>query len=372
MGYAKKSPAYLVYHPTLHSVREYRCVKFLNHSDDCPEASPEGSHTPPRETLEVETEKTGPEEPVDAPATDTDQDNQSTEIPDNIRCSHREKRKPTYLDDYVQVANGEEVTVDYCYKAVMGIPRTYHEAMKCPDSKRWQGAMESEIQALRDHGTYELTPLPSNKKAVGGKWVYTLKESADGMTMHKARYVAKGYSQTEGVDYQEIFSPIATLASVRMTIQLAVQYDMQISQMDVKTAYLNAPIDCEVHVEQPEGYAQGKSSNLVWKLKKSLYGLKQSGRNWNVVLNQHLVSHAFKQSLVDPCLYTKKSVNTLLIALVWVDDILLAATSEKELSETKKLLMSSFQMKDLGQVSHFLGMQFIFNPDCIQIRICTS
>ena len=130
--------------------------------------------------------------------------------------------------------------------------------------------------------THTLTPLPSGKQAVGRRWVYTIKECANGSKSYKARFVAKGYSQKEGLDYyHETFAPTAQLTSVRVVMQLAAQNGLMLHQMDIKTAYLNAPIDCEIYLEQPEGF-EAKTENgeqLFCRLNKSLYGLKQSGRN---------------------------------------------------------------------------------------------
>ena len=154
---------------------------------------------------------------------------------------------------------------------------------------------------------FDLSKLEKGKSVVGSRWVYaTNLIDADGNVNQKARYVAKGYSQKENVDYMEPFSTTAHMTSVRMLIQIAVNEDMVIHQMDVKTAYLNAPIDCDIHVKQPEGYKvlDDNGAELVWHLKK-LYGLKQSGRNWNNDLNDFLISEGLTQSQADPCVYSK-------------------------------------------------------------------
>ncbi len=212
-----------------------------------------------------------------------------------------------------------------------------------------------------ENDTFEITELPKGKSLIGGKWVYATKLDADGNVKHKARYVAKGYSQKENVDYSETFSPTAHMTSVRMLMQSAVDNDLLVHQMDVKTAYLNAPIDCELYVEQPEGYAvQSKGDGkTVWKLKKSLYGLKQSGRNWNNLLHSHLCSDDFRQSDADPCVYSKTTeVGTLVIVIFWVDDIIIAASNQQVLKSVKESLSEKFKMKDLGELRWFLGIEF--------------
>ena len=164
--------------------------------------------------------------------------------------------------------------------------------------------MEEGIDSLIQNETFTLTTLPDNQSVVGGRWVFTIKESPSMPKTYKARYVARSYSQVKDIDYRETFSPTASLTSVRALMQIAAQYNLTLHQMDVKTAYLNAPIDCEIYLEQPEGETSSNSDKkLVYRLNKSLYGLKQSGRNWNSMLHNYLVENNFMQNEVDHCLY---------------------------------------------------------------------
>ena len=142
------------------------------------------------------------------------------------------------------------------------------------------------------------------------------------------------------------------------------------AQMDVKTAYLNAPIDCELYMEQPEGYERKgpNGEKLVCKLKKSLYGLEQSGRNWNNMLHNYFIQEGFVQSLTDPCVYVKGTETGRVIAIVWVDDIIISASNTAVLKGVKESLMKRFKMKDLGVLSWFLGIQFRCERDCIQVN----
>ena len=155
----------------------------------------------------------------------------------------------------------------------------------------WQEAMENEMKSLTENNTFTVTQLPEGRTSVGGRWVYSVKLGPDAIEKFKARYVAKGYNQVQGLDYHETFAPTARITSLRMLLQIAVQYDLIVHQMDVKTAYLNAPIDCEIYVNQPEGFEieSPDGERLVCKLYKSLYGLKQSGRNWNNFLHTFLI-----------------------------------------------------------------------------------
>ena len=251
------------------------------------------------------------------------------------RYPSRDRARPKYLDGYV---TGEELdnavddaancTVDFCYR-LSNIPKSYQDAISSPEFSKWIEAMNEELDALWDNETFELTPLPEGRTSVGGKWVYAIKLDPNGEEKYKARFVAKGYSQAQGIDYHETFSPTVRITSVRILMQLAIQMGMVVHQMDVKTAYLNAPIDCELYIEQPEGYERKgpNGQKLLCKLKKSLYGLKQSGRNWNCLFHGYLTQERFVQSLDDPCVYVKSTEFGLVIAIVWVDDIIIAGSN---------------------------------------------
>ena len=148
------------------------------------------------------------------------------------------------------------------------------------------------------------------------------------------------------------------MTSIRTTANVVAQHDMVVHQLDVKSAY--PPIDCELYLEPPQDFREGNDNKAVWKLKKSVYGLKQSGRNWNLMLHEYLVEKGFIQSAVDPCLYTRKTGGATVMMLVWVDDILIAGTNEECLDEVKCELKLKFKMSDFGKLSYFLGIEFKF------------
>jgi hypothetical protein len=138
--------------------------------------------------------------------------------------------------------------------------------------------MGEEMESLQLNNTLELVPPPKDHNVVGGRWVYAIKQGSNNEKKFKARFVAKGYSQMEGIDYVETFSPTARITSIRMLMQFAAAEGLIVDQMDVKTAYLNADIDCTVYVEQPEGYCKTDTNGnkLVCRLNKSLYGLNKA------------------------------------------------------------------------------------------------
>ena len=235
------------------------------------------------------------------------------------------------LDDYVTagVIDNGDCSVDYCFRLVMGVPQSFTEAVASSEATEWQSAMEREMTSWRDNYVFEVVNLPEGRYVVKGRWVYTVKDGPNRSEQFKARYVAKGFSQVEGVDYHETFAPTAKMTSIRTMVNVVAQHDMVVHQLDVKSAYLHAPIDCELYLEPPQGFREGNDDKAVWKLKKSIYGLKQSGRNWNLMLHEYLVEKGFSQSAVDPCLYTRKTGDVFVMMLVWVDDILIAGTNEE-------------------------------------------
>ena len=367
VGYDRSSPAYLVYFPQRCEIKKVRCCKFLDkfqenqgHSDNCyVEVEPIEKVTNIPEVTD-QADQAGHQDQIAGQG-------ENDGLQEN-RYPRREHKKPDYLDDYVtQVSFGPE-NLDYCYK-LADIPRTYREAVASPDAAKWQEAMVDEITALKENQTFEYTTLPEGRKTVGGRWVYALKSGPNEENTYKARYVAKGYSQIPGEDYTETFSPTAKMTSVRMALQVAVNEGMLIHQMDVKTAYLNAPIDHEIYIDQPEGFeVQGQNGKpFVCKLKKSLYGLKQSGRNWHNLLHDYLINEGFSQSQADSCVFTKINGQSRTIIVVWVDDLVIATSGETELNELKSSMCQRFKMKDLGTLKWFLGIEFKCTNDEVEM-----
>ena len=373
VGYDRDSPAYLVYFKGTGDIKRVRCVKFTNKFDgskcetdgdidDCDsiETRPVVQNVP---TVSTESDIQSNDLSVST------EDQNIAQTDSDARYPKRIRSRPKHLNDYVLADNSVNFTVHYCYR-MSDIPTSYASAMASVESQNWKSAMEEEMNSLLDNDTFRLTSLPEGKKVVGGRWVYAVKLGPNGEEQFKARYVAKGYSQTQDVDYHEIFSPTARMTSIRMLMQIAVKQGLILHQMDVKTAYLNAPIDCEIYMEQPEGFiSDGENGEkLFWRLQKSLYGLKQSGRNWNNMLHEYLINEKFEQSLVDHCVYTRVTADSKVILLVWVDDIIIAADSILTLTYVKNSLCLRFKMKDIGPLSWFLGIQFICQPDKIELN----
>ncbi|MCQ7056692.1 hypothetical protein M9Y08_18120, partial [Clostridioides difficile] len=175
----------------------------------------------------------------------------------------------------------------------------------------------------------------------------------------KAWLVAKGFTQKEGIDYEETFSPVAMLKSIRILLAIAAHMDYEIWQMDVKTAFLNGSLEENIYMKQPEGFIAKGQEHLVCKLKKSIYGLKQASRSWNIRFDEVIQSYGFNQNPDEQCVYRKADGNVVVFLVLYVDDILLIGNSVKMLSDVRVWLSKQFDMKDLGEAGHILGIKII-------------
>lgn len=236
------------------------------------------------------------------------------------------------------------------------IPKSVSEALQ---DKEWENAMKVEMDALEKNGTWDLVDLPKGKTTVGCKWVFTVKYNADGsLERHKARLVAKGYTQTYGVDYLETFAPVAKMNTVRVLLSLAANLDWSLQQFDVKNAFLHGELEEEIYMDIPPGFGINLKGNKVCKLKKALYGLKQSPRAWFGRFARVMLSMGYKQSQGDHTLFIKHSASGGVTALlVYVDDIIVTGNDEKEKLRLKQQLAEEFEIKELGQLKYFLGIE---------------
>jgi hypothetical protein len=240
------------------------------------------------------------------------------------------------------------------------IPRDWKEAKQNP---KWKEAMLEELKALEKNKTWDLVPFPMDKKVVGCKWVYTVKQNPDGkVERYKARLVAKGYSQTYGIDYDETFAPVAKMSTVRTLISCAAIYDWPLYQLDVKNAFLHGDLREEVYMEIPPGFATDQTKGKVLKLKKSLYGLKQSPRAWFDRFRRAMCNMGYKQCNSDHTVFYRHSGSHVTILTVYVDDMIITGDDTLEISRLKENLSKEFEVKDLGQLRYFLGIEIARSP----------
>ena len=237
-------------------------------------------------------------------------------------------------------------------------PISFSEAMSRTDSEKWSDAMNDELNSMANNQVWDLVELPEGFRAVGCKWVYKTKTDASGnIERYKARLVAKGFLQKEGIDYHDTFSPVSKKDSLRIIMALVAHFDLELHQMDVKTAFLNGELEEEVYMTQPEGFISEKGNNLVCKLKKSIYGLKQASRQWYMKFHNIITSFGFEENIVDQCIYIKVSGSKFTFLVLYVDDILLASNNLGLIRETKRFLSQNFDMKDIGEASYVLGIE---------------
>ncbi|KAJ9566079.1 hypothetical protein OSB04_002045 [Centaurea solstitialis] len=270
----------------------------------------------------------------------------------DLRRSSRVRQEPDrYLGFLVSQDSGD-----------LNEPTSYGEAVSGSESEQWQEAMKAEMQSMYDNQVWELTDLPQHCKAVGRKWVFKKKTDMDGnVHTFKARLVAKGFTQTHGIDYDETFSPVAMLKSIRILMAISAYFNYEIWQMDVKTAFLNGKLTEDVYMEQPEGFEDPKNPNKVCKLLKSIYGLKQASRSWNLHFDERIKEFGFTKSEFEPCVYTKFSGSIVTFVVLYVDDILLIGNDVPTLQSVKSWLSKCFQMKDLGEAAYILGIKIYRN-----------
>ena len=236
-----------------------------------------------------------------------------------------------------------------------GDPSTFQEAILSSSRANWQAAMNAELKALKEMGTWILVPRPKDRSVVQNRWVFRTKYRANGQVdKHKARLVAKGYSQKQGIDFEETFSPVVRFDTVRFLFALIESEKMATKQVDVVGAYLYGDLEEEIFMEEPEGFRSKTDGSVVCKLQKSLYGLRQSARQWNKKFKEVLALLGLKATTSDPCLYTTQDHD--LIFALYVDDGLLAAKDSRKLDRAITLLKNHFKVT-VSPAEFFVGIQ---------------
>jgi len=289
--------------------------------------------------------------------------------------SSRPKRtiKPTKrLLESIQSASSSKRACPYhksCHQANMAKttyisfepPKTITEALARHDAHHWQATITAELQSLEKNETWKLTPLPPNRKPISSKWVFKIKTHADGtIDKYKARLVARGFTQVQGIDYSETFSLVVKLNSIKVLLALATQYNLEIYQLDVKTTFLHGYIDEDIYMSIPEGLST--PSNLVCKLIKSLYGLKQSSRAWYMRFDAYLIQQGFLRLEANANIYIKRDNDDgFLILTVYVDDCILISNHLSFIHKIIDILHIAFDMTNEGEIHYILGNSIIQN-----------
>ena len=239
------------------------------------------------------------------------------------------------------------------------IPKNYKEEFA---DERWKKAVRGEADALEINRTWDVLDLPPGKKAIGCKWVFTIKYNADGtIERYKARLVCFGNHQIKGEDYEETFAPVAKMDTVRILLEVALARNWEVHQMDVSNAFLHGDLEEEVYMRLPPGF-QSKHQNKVCRLRKSLYGLKQAPRCWFEKLTKALTSFGFVESYEDASLFIFVKDGRSIRVLIYVDDLIVAGNDLEMIKRFKAYMSKCFLMKDLGRAKYFLGIKIARGP----------
>lgn len=348
IGYPKETRGYQFYHPLEQKVFVSRHAVFLEKEFLLQENS--GSVV---ELDEVQDTPIDIEEiPGQIPQPTTHSDEPSVEpfVTPHPRRSGRTRNIPERYGFLISESNDVSLIDDE-------EPIDYEDVLKSSERDKWLDAMKSEMDSMYENQVWNLVDPPEGIKPIGCKWVFKKKTDMDGNVItYKARLVAKGYRQKQGIDYDETYSPVAMLKSIRMLLAIAAHYDYEIWQMDVKTAFLNGNLLEDVYMIQPEGFTSVDKTK-VCKLQRSIYGLKQASRSWNIRFDESIKKFDFSQNPDEPCVYKKVSGSAVVFLVLYVDDILLIGNDISVLQSVKIWLSKTFSMKDLGEATYILGIR---------------
>ena len=279
------------------------------------------------------------------------------DLPIALRKGNRSTRNPHPIYNCLSY---HRLSPSYCTVvsslSSISVPKNVSEALSDP---RWTQAMVEEMTALHANGTWDLVSLPPGKSLVGCRWVYAIKIGPDGKVDRlKARLVAKGYTQVFGLDYVDTFSPVAKMSSVRLFLSIAAMRHWPLYQLDIKNAFLHGELQEEIYMEQPPGFVAQGESNLVCKLHRSLYGLKQSPRAWFSRFSAVVMEFGMARNASDHSVFYKHtSEGQCIYLIVYVDDIVITGNDQDGITHLKAHLFKHFQTKDLGLLRYFLGIE---------------
>src|SRR6516162_5228628 len=345
VGYPKETKGYYFYHPqenkvfvALHAV--FLEKEFMNAMDS---------------GRKVELDEDRSETAIDTSLSEPDQSHDDMVEPQPVTQEvHRSGRIRREPDRYGYLIS-PHVDVNLIED---NEPTTYEEAILDIDYGNWLDAMKSEMDSMYADRVWTLVEAPEGIKPIGCKWVFKRKTDMEGnVQTYKAMLVVKGYRQKQGIDFDETFSPVAMIKSIRIMLAIAAYHDYEIWQMDMKIAFLNGNLVEDVYMMQPEGFIVPENANKVCKLQRSIYGLKQASRSWNQRFDETVKEFDFVQNEDDPCVYKKVSGSALTFLLLYVDDILFIGNDIPMLQSVKTWLSVKFSMMDLGETAFILAIK---------------
>ncbi|GKA49878.1 retrovirus-related pol polyprotein from transposon TNT 1-94 [Tanacetum coccineum] len=336
LGYSPNSKAYVILNRETMRVEESLNVKF--------------NESPPPETPPLEDDDVLENENIERQEKDLEiKENEplNKEIP-NIKESkdHPLETVIGSLNERTLRSQVQSQSNFFCFVSTVE-PKNIKEAIQ---DESWTMAMQEELNQFKTNNVWSLVPPPENQTIIGTKWVFKNKLDENGIvSRNKARLVAQGYNQQEGIDFDETYAPVARLESIRILLAYACAHDFKLYQMDVKSAFLNGFINEEVYVAQPPGFVDFKKPNHVFKLKKALYGLKQAPKAWYDRLKAFLINHNYTMGLVDNTLFTKKRKSHIIIVQIYVDDIIFGSTCQDLCNDFSKIMHDEFEMSMMDE-----------------------
>lgn len=369
LGVSEESKAYRLYNPIDRKIIVSRDVKF--EEDGCWNWGEEFRSSIQSELdwndnesdTEVDNDQVEEIEEDEEGSTQQDEVTRQEEASEQ-QLPRRQHTQPSWMQDYV---TGEGLSDDD-FESHLTIgsgndPVHYDEAEKDPI---WRKAMKEEIEAIERNGTWYLTELPGGAKKIGVKWIFKTKRDEKGdVSKYKARLVVWGYTQEYGVDYKEVFAPVARMETIRLVIAVAAHHGWSIYQLDVKSAFLHGELTEDVFVEQPQGFEKKGEEGKVYKLNRALYGLKQAPRAWYSRIESYFLSHGFEKCEYEPTLFTKVEENNITVVSLYVDDLIYTGNDDELMMEFKKSMQSEFAMTDMGKMKFFLGLEATQKADGI-------
>ena len=296
------------------------------------------------------------EQPPKRPSRRVQKNHSSEDVIGSVDDGVRTRGKPR--------VNYQEMIGNVCFTSTME-PKNVKEAL---EDELWISAMQEELGQFERNDVWDLVPRPSDVNVIGTKWIFKNKTDEKGnITRNKARLVAQGYTQIEGIDFDETFAPVARLESIRLLLAVSCTLRFKLFQMDVKSAFLNGILNEEVYVAQPKGFEDPQHPDYVYRLKKALYGLKQAPRAWYERLTEFLLNHGYSRGGADKTLFIKKVKFDIIIAQIYVDDIVFGSVSQHLVEEFVEQMKTEFEMSMVGELTYFLGLQVKQSKDGIFI-----
>lgn len=280
--------------------------------------------------------------------------------PEDVPAIGKRVRKPKRYPDYIVYGLGTATHPDRACLVLPtdpDVPASFKEVQQSPECHLWVQAMGEELNSFAINNVWTLEDLPAGAKVVGNKWVYKKKQNADGTVLFRARLVAKGFTQTFGIDYHDTFAPVVRGTTLRLLFATAVSFDLKIGHIDIKTAFLYGDIEETVYMAQPEGFVAEGQSDKVCRLNKAVYGLKQAARSWNAKADKILKGLGYRNLRDEPCIYIKETKNSIIIIALYVDDFYVFYSSDNDKSDLVRSLRQHFVVKDLGEAQSCLGMK---------------